>query len=658
MRTLLVAIWLVLALAWANPSACRGATCRADVDPTGMIWGILSDDDLLPVRARFVVAGPGWKARLDPGKAVGVRSEEAEGVRRWSGKLPRDDRPAFHYAQTLRESGEHIEVALRIRAIRQAELDGVYLDIKVPADDFSGGSLELENAAGDVEAAELPAAGSKQKVASGKVRSLEFTAVDGRRLVFSLPDPCRVGVSAHPGWLMPHYRLLVTLHHGDMDKGQSVETSYSFLVAGKSDRSPARLRLNADQERYQLWGFGGNYCFWPRGQSVDHTLEHLRPVWARTQMFLMYWEPRNDNADPERIRWDAFEGRERRMWILRTEMNAARKMAERGIPFIISCWRVPDWMRVPESAAEGSRRPIAREAWPELVESICAYLIYLKQHYGAEPAMFSFNEPQLGRMPDPQHHREFNKLLARRMADLGLETGILAGDVSRPGGDKIEYAKPLLNDPEGRQYVRALAFHSWGGASPETYRGWSELARTHNLPLLCTEVGWHALAHHSKASRTMLYALRELETYQDLLLYARPQVLLEWEYGGSYPLLLEGESGLKPTARYWMLHQFANRTPRPAAALGTESDNRDVPFTAFRSERGDGPMAYALHIANLGADRDVTLEGLPPNLEELEASCVRIPEPNRASPTRLRPNGGTLQMRLPPLSLTTLSWKE
>ncbi len=651
---------LRLKVAWLSAAGICAASClavaadwRADMDPSGLMWGLLHDGDLLAVRSEFVVAAPRWRPYLGPSRAEDVDHSVSDGLQRWSGELRLDGRPTFRFEQELAEAEGSVEVTLRIRALREAELDGVFLDIKVPADDFAGGRLAMAG-----EEVELPAPGPRETAASGEAAGVEFIAPNGRRLAFAMERAYHLSVKAHPGWLMRHYRVLVSLHRGDMAAGRLVEAHYSFRVAGRSDRTPARLRLDRNAERYRLEGFGGNYCFWPNGPSVDYTLDHLKPRWARTQMFLMYWEPRNDDGDPGHINWDAFEGQEKGMWILQTEMNAARKMAERGIPFIISCWQVPDWMRVPESEKPTGRRPVARSQWPEVVESISAYLIYLKKNYGAEPAMFSFNEPQLGRIPDAEDHRDFSKMLGRRMEGLGLKTRILAGDVNTPGRDKIEYPKPLLNDPEGRKYVRALAFHSWSGATPDTYRAWSELARRHDLPLFCTELGWHALAHRSRASRTALYALEELKVYQDLLLHARPQVLLEWEYGGSYPLLLEVDDGLAPTARYWMIYQFANRTPTPATALGTESDNPEVLFTAFRGQGEEENGAYGLHIANLGADRPVTLTGLPPGLTRLKVSHVNIAAPGEPSPRTTHVSSGTLEMRLPPLSLTTLQWQE
>lgn len=51
------------------------------------------------------------------------------------------------------------------------------------------------------------------------------------------------------------------------------------------------------------------------------------------------------------------------------------------------------------------------------------------------------------------------------------------------------YCLPAANDSEAVQYIGAVAFHSWGGASPKDYRAWSDLADRLKLPLLDTELG-------------------------------------------------------------------------------------------------------------------------------------------------------------------------
>jgi len=54
------------------------------------------------------------------------------------------------------------------------------------------------------------------------------------------------------------------------------------------------------------------------------------------------------------------------------------------------------------------------------------------------------------------------------------------------------------------------------------------------------------------------------------------------------------------------LKHFTDLTPTPSEGLETGSDHPDVLVTAFG--KGD---ALTLHIANLGASRDVTVRGLP-----------------------------------------------
>ena len=43
-----------------------------------------------------------------------------------------------------------------------------------------------------------------------------------------------------------------------------------------------RLTLDAEQVRYRLDGFGGNYCFGLDAPATGYTLDNLRIAWART----------------------------------------------------------------------------------------------------------------------------------------------------------------------------------------------------------------------------------------------------------------------------------------------------------------------------------------------------------------------------------------
>ena len=80
------------------------------------------------------------------------------------------------------------------------------------------------------------------------------------------------------------------------------------------------------------------------------------------------------------------------------------------------------------------------------------------------------------------------KRLGAHLKKLGLKTKMVLGDTGSARGT-YTYCLPAANDPEAVQYIGAVAFHSWGGASPKDYRAWSDLADRLKLPLLDTELG-------------------------------------------------------------------------------------------------------------------------------------------------------------------------
>ena len=85
-----------------------------------------------------------------------------------------------------------------------------------------------------------------------------------------------------------------------------------------------------------------------------------------------------------------------------------------------------------------------------------------------------------------------------------------------------------------------------------------------------------------------------------------------------------------------------------ADALGTVSDHPRVLFTAFA-----GGGALALHVANLGAGRDVTLDGLAGDIRALKAVVTSETDPFREI-TPVAVAGGAARLRVPARSLVTL----
>jgi len=341
-------------------------------------------------------------------------------------------------------------------------------------------------------------------------------------------------------------------------------------------------------------------------------------AWARTEMTPPEWEPENDNASPEDTNWAALAKNDQPGTNLRREFLLAQQIQKRGIPYSITIWRLPEWLYTdPGKGPEAFGRRFAAEKWPEVLECIGSYLVYAKKQYGVEPDLFSFNEPDGGvRVKfSAEEHRDAIRRIGAHFASLGLRTKMLLGDVCHARGTHT-YALPTANDPEAMRHVGALSFHSWGGAKPEEYAAWSDLADKLKLPLLVAELGVDAWAWRGAAYNTGDYALREVQMYQEIILHARPRATMQWEFTSDYGTVkVEKDGRLAPTVRFWFVKHFCNLTPPKAEVLATSSDNPKVLLTAFA---GKGPV-YTLHIANFGAGRPATITGLPAEVKSLRA---------------------------------------
>ncbi len=628
----------------------------------GEITAMRYDGEYLDVSVSVRLPLRGWGAFSGLADARDARYERSESSEAWSGSGAVGEGRCL-IQQTLDESEGSATLRVTVTAEDDLDVEGVFLFVGVPIETFSGGRCELSAGGQPVTAAELPATQPQDRhFLNGTGTALRMTDARGDvELTMTLDRPCVVRVQDTREWHGTTYNPYVELHGGPMQKGQSASLVAAFRLTGRPDRSPARLTVNPNQERYRLDGFGGNYCFSIESPVTQYTLDNLHVAWARTEMTPAEWEPENDNASPDQTDREVLRSHDQPDSNLRREFLLAQQLQRRGVPYVISIWDLPEWLYAEaEEGRRGSGRRVPPEKWPELLECLGSYLLYAREQYGVEPDLFSFNEPEYGVRVKltPEEHRDAIKSIGAHFEKLGLKTRMLLADVSNPR-DTTAYAMPAAQDPEAMRHVGAVAFHSWGGASPEQYAAWGDLAERLGLPLLVTELGvdanWRAVPLD-----TFRYALREVRMYQDLLLYARPQGTMQWEFTSDYSTVdvewpASGGARLTPKKRFWFVKHFCNLTPAPAVALGTESDNPNVLITAFRSAdaRGAAP-AYALHIANFGSERAATLTGLPAGLSELRS--VRTSETESFADLGPVPvQGGMLELTLAANSLLTLT---
>jgi hypothetical protein len=252
-------------------------------------------------------------------------------------------------------------------------------------------------------------------------------------------------------------------------------------------------------------------------------------------------------------------------------------------------------------------------------ESIAGYLVYLKEKYGVEAAMFSFNESDLGInvRQTPREHAELIKTLGPYFASRGLATKLVLGDTS--DANPIDFIKPAMRDPEVVKYIAAVDFHSWRGCTDEILAQWRDAARSLNVPLVVAEGSTDAAAYrYPQIFMEPQFALYEINLYTRILNIAQPKSILQWQLTADYSILAGGgifgdQGPLRPTQRYWNLKQLASTPPR-SFSLPVKCNQPGIACAAL-GNIAEG--VYTLHIVNNGATRPATVTGLPADVKQL-----------------------------------------
>ena len=620
--------WLVglaaLGLVGLLPSGVRAAD-GVHAGRTGCVRMLRAGGEFHDVATELVDAGPAWRGQWRQGEARQVRRETRDGRRRWTGRIPAGGKATIAYEQELVESGGAVRLTFRVEARDDVELAGVFLFVHMPVGVFAGGRCELlapdpNSKPATTMPARLP---KKHHFFAGRAAGMTVADAAGTtRLRIGLDRPLPLTLQDGRKWKGDRFDAYFRLLEGKLAKGRSAELTVTLKLTAPVDCRAARLTLNAARRRYRLAGFGGNFCYGVDSPVTRYNVANIRMAWARVGVKLDHWESTNDNDSPDKINWAFFEGKDRAGTELRADFLLARRLAKMKVPYIASAWRVPEFMTAnPGKDWRAQKRKLPRAKWPEALECIGSYLLYAKRKYQTTPEMFSFNESDIGCfvLMSPEEHRDWIKACGAHLAGLGLKTRMLLGDCTKAGN--TAFVAPAARDPEAMKHVGAVAFHTWS-KRPEHYRAWRDLARRLKLPLLATEVGPDAAAWKDRSFNLLHYFSRELRMYQELLLYADPRAVLEWEYTADYQMVevekRDGKEVIRPTPRFWMIQQFANLTPRPADALETTSDHPNVLFTAF-APPGKGAKGLTLHVANPGSARKATITGLPAGIRKLRA---------------------------------------
>ena len=622
---------------------------QTEVMAWGNLNGIRVEGQLMEFRTSLCVVGNNWTKITETGK----EKQQPKFHRDGETQTVSTSLGGFQFNQSVKENGKGSAIiTIDTKALSDTTVDGVFFCLEIPYKLYKEGTLKLQP--GKL----LKLSGLKETVEPAKkdVQSIEVNA-GGHSIKLSAGGALQIYYRKDGG--AGFFKIYLRLAGATVKKDQASQSTIAITADGPIDNTTAEIAIDALHPGRRFAGLGGNFRLqnsFKDSAVIQYCLDSLRVAWGRVEMPWSLWQPK-ENINPIE---EANAGKLNKR--VRQAMLMAQRLSQKGIPIIISDWFAPTWAIIgkPEDAYRNRSKGIFGyrlnpEKLDKIYQSIGDYLEYLKQNYGVEPALFSFNESDLGiniRHTGAEHN-EFIKALGAHLASRGIVTKMLLGDNS--DATTFDFILPALKDPESHKYIGAVSFHSWRGCDDTTLRKWAGAARELNLPLLVAEGSTDASAHvYAEIFYEQTFALYEINLYMRLCSICQPLSILQWQLTSDYSVLsgngIYGTTGpLSPTRRFWNLKQLAS-TPADAFSLPFTCSSESVNCAAFGNiARGK----YALHMVNNGAGRKAIIKGMPDGVTKLEV-FVTDQTKGMVKTGELNVSNGTAEVELLPTSFTSL----
>jgi hypothetical protein len=698
--------------------------------PETMAWGNLTgirmDGHLMELNTGMCVAQPDWKGVFKTGREkqtnMYARKGKVETVQVRM-RTPIEYRAASDWdisaTEVVEETGPGTaKIDVEYTTPADANIAGAYFCMDLPAAQFAGSRAELIDAAPPAPAQVSLAPGplDQNEYVHATAGGIRFTTAR-RQVEVMFSEPTEVVIRDDRRTNNFDLQVYLAVGTGNLTASQPFKKTFALKVSGDIDKNPVQIAVDAAHPGQMFDGVGGNFRLQNPTTDppvIQYNLDNMRIAWGRVEMPWSNWQPNEETPGKPDTK-------------VQQAMEMARRLAQKGMPVIVSAWAPPSWAILggrggfggggfgggrggagaaagaaggrgaagapgaPGAAAgaggrgaaagapgaggaagrggfggggrglaapqdEGIRgNPLNPEKMDAIKKSIADYLVLLKDKYGVEAAMFTFNESDLGIniRQTPREHAEMIKTFGPYFASRGLATKLALGDTS--DANPIDFIKPAMKDPEAVKYIGAVDFHSWRGCTDDILAQWGAAARELNVPLLVAEGSTDAAAYrYAQIFEEQSFALYEINLYVRILAIAQPKSILQWQMTADYSLLagggIFGDNGpLRPTQRFWNLKQLASTPPR-TFNLPVQCKGPSLTCAAF-GDIADG--AYALHIVNNGAARPATITGLPADVKQLRV-WVTDTKRGMQEGARVPVTDGKAEMTLDSMAYVTL----
>ena len=624
---------------------------QAELEPWGNLRGIRIDGQLMEFETNINVVRRDWAGV----KSTGKEKQRPKYVRNGNQQIVTTNIDSVYLTKTVEDAGKgsaNVSVQVTAKALVDS-IEGVFVGLTVPDAYYANGTVQINNLKA-IKVAEVT--GGSGTYFQNAASSLTFASVNRQlKITFSQPVAITVRNTEIKGKKVTQY--LLPVQKGSLQNGQTASTNFSVKASGLVDKKPIMLTLNTTSEGRVFDGLGGNFRLQnPRTdpQVIDYSLKNLRVAWGRAEMPWRFWQPAIDTNPIVAAKAGKLHPQVQRA------MEMTQRLYKLGMPVILSAWSGPAWAIVGRPrfrpGADGVwGNPLDQTKANEIYKSIADYIVYLKDEYGVEVDMFSFNESDLGIniRQTGEEHATLIKGLGAYFVSRGLKTKLLLGDNS--DATTYEFIYPALNDPATHPFIGAVSFHSWRGWETEILQKWADAATKINKPLIVGEGSIDAQAWGYPAIfQEQTYALEEINLYTRLLAICQPASILQWQLTADYSPLagggIFGDNGpLRPIQRFWNLKQLS-LTPAGLKAMPVTTNAAYVSCAAL-GDNGKG--IYAIHLVNTGTSRQVTLTGLPAKVRSLS---IMVTDKQRAMKegAAIKVTNGQAKFMLDETSYTTL----
>jgi hypothetical protein len=613
--------------------------------PELMAWGNLSgiriDGQMMEFETSLRVAGTGWQKV----NSTGFHVYASKYLRDGNKQIVTTSIGDIRFSITVESVGRGCAV-LRISTSsgKDTVLQGVFCSFSLPGKYYNDATIISGKSR-----IFLSKVGSENNSDPAKLTSESIIIKSAKRQLM-LDFDSRTDIFIRKEGNENDFQVYISLTDHKIIKEKEYQKTISIQAGCEIDHSPVDIVIDPKKPGSVFAGLGGNFKIQNLKADpvvAEYCLDNLRVAWGRVEMPWHLWHP-DENVNPlEDARAGHLNSR------VHMAMEMAQKLKRVGMPVIVSIWSPARWATAGNKTGRNSRLEPAK--MDKIYQSITDYMVFLKEGYGVEADMFSFNEPDIGvdvRL-NGQEHAAFIKGLGAYMISRGLSTKILLGDNGSPR--TLNFIRPALNDPATHKYIGAVSFHSWGGASDDELRQWGESARQIGVPLVVGEGSTDSYAwKYPGIILEPSFAMAEINLYVRILSHSQPLSILQWELTADYSLLTgEGVFGtqgpLQPTQRFWNLKQIAS-TPVNSFALPVTCNSESIVCAAF------GNIArsqYTLHLVNNGAERRAYIKGIPRDVIHLEIYTTN--SDSKMEMKKIRVIDGVAEVTLAPASFITVT---